>query len=365
VFPEKDAEPRACKRVWAQDVNVAADVMETKLDELRVSTASWTPAQQALESGVRRRLDAARKATLRRDPVPGGLSNWWRGTLVDAAYQNLHAAESMIAGLYGPHDIEAEIPEAVARVEAGLDRDDPRRIAALQLLDGSPTDRGRPARLAKAVEIGFGASDAEYARLRNFRNTVLGGAGAMSLLLLAFVAYVYRNPTDVPFCFSGTKGLVCASGASAPSGHDVITVVLLGSLGGLLAAILAIKNMHGTASPYNVPQALALLKLPLGAVSAIGALIAIRGDFIPGFSNLDSQAQILGYAFGFGLAQQLLTGLVDKQARSILSTAPGKATAASRPERQVPRRELSARIEPADDTGEPATPAFGAQPTPA
>ena len=364
MFPSRSAGPHTCKRLWAQDVNVAADVMETKLDELRVSTASWTPAQQAVEDGVRRRLDAARKATMRDDPVPGGLSNWWRGTLVEAAYQNLHAAESMIVVLYGPDDVEAEIPEAVARVEAGLDRDDPRRMAALQLLDESSTDHRRAAMLAKAVEIGFGAADAEYARLRSFRNAVLGGAGAMSVLLLAFVAYVCRNPADVPFCFSGSKGLVCASGASAPSSHDVVTVALLGSLGGLLAAILAIKNMHGTASPYNVPQALAHLKLPLGAVSAIGALIAIRGNFIPGFSDLDSQAQILAYAFGFGLAQQLLTGLVDKQARSILSTAPGKATAASRPQRHPPRARLSTPVEQSEDAPTPA-PSFRAQPHPA
>jgi hypothetical protein len=184
----------------------------------------------------------------------------------------------------------------------------------------------------------------------------------MSLLLVAFVVYVYWNPTDVPFCFSGTEGAVCASGAAAPSGHDVLTVALLGTLGGLLAAILAIRNMHGTASPYNVPQALALLKLPLGAVSAIGALITIRGDFIPGFSNLDSQAQILAYAFGFGLAQQLLTGLVDKQARSILSTAPGKATGATRPERQLPRPRPPVPAEPDEDG---ASPSFGAQPRPA
>jgi hypothetical protein len=362
MFPSRDPGPRACKRVWAQDVNVAADVIETKLDELRLSPAGWTPAQQAVEDGVRRRLDAARKATLRRDPVPGGVSNWWRGTLVDAAYQNLHAAESMIVGIYDADDIEAAVPEAVARVEAGLDRDDPRRVAALELLDGSPTDHGRAARLAKAVEIGFGASDAEYIRLRNFRNTVLGGAGAMSVLLVAFVVYITRNPRDVPFCFAGTRGTFCASGASAPSGHDVITVALLGSLGGLLAAILAIKNMHGTASSYNVPQALALLKLPLGAVSAIGALIAIRGDFIPGFSDLDSQAQILAYAFGFGLAQQLLTGLVDKQARTILNTAPGKATSAPRPERHVPRPHRPAPLEPSADA---TPPSFGARPHPA
>ena len=117
--------------------------------------------------------------------------------------------------------------------------------------------------------------------------------------------------------------------------------------------------MQGTASPYNVPQALALLKLPLGAVSAIGALIAIRGDFIPGFSNLDSQAQILAYAFGFGLAQQLLTGLVDKQARSILSTAPGKATGAPRPERHLPAPRPS---DPAGHGEGTATPAPSLRP---
>jgi hypothetical protein len=132
---------------------------------------------------------------------------------------------------------------------------------------------------------------------------------------------------------------VCASGTSAASGHDVVTVALLGCLGGLFAAILAIKNMQGTSIPYNVPQALALLKLPLGALSAIGGLIAIRGGFIPGFSDLDSQAQILAYAFAFGVAQQLVTGLVDRQAQSLLSTAPGKASTSTRPERQpAPRR---------------------------
>ena len=335
MFTRRSEETRPCKRVWAQDVNVAVDVMETRLNAL--GTGGLTPAEQAIDDGVRRRLTAARNATLRRDPAPGGLSNWWRGTLVDAAYQNLHAAEAMAVGLYTPDQVEAEIPEAVARVESGLDRDDPRRMTALSLLDGHPDDPLRRAHLAKAIEVGFGAADAEYARLRNFRNTVLGGAAAMTILLVLFTFYVYRNPTDVPFCFNpDATSLICASGAGTPTGHDVITVTLLGSLGGLLAAIVAIRNMRGTASPYNVPQALALLKLPLGAVSAVGALIAIRGDFIPGFSELDSQAQILAYAFGFGLAQQLLTGLVDKQARSLLTTAPGKASSAPRAERHRP-----------------------------
>lgn len=335
MWPSRATEAGSCKRVWAHDVKVGADVMETKLDALQAGSASWTAADAALEAGVRRRLQAARDAALRRDPVPGKVSNWWRGTLIEAAYHNLHAAESLIVGLYSPAQVEAEIPEAVARVEAGLSRDDPRRCAALGLLEGSPGDPARRERLAKAVEVGFGASDAEHSRLRSFRNTVLGGATSLTVAMLVFVAYVYRNPADVPFCFApADEQTVCASGAAIASGHDILTVALLGSLGGLLAAILAIKNMQGTSIPYDVPQALALLKLPLGALSAIGALVAIRGGFIPGFSDLDSQPQILAYAFGFGVAQQLLTGLVDRQAQSLLTTAPGKGSANHRGERQ-------------------------------
>ena len=38
-----------------------------------------------------------------------------------------------------------------------------------------------------------------------------------------------------------------------------MTVILLGSLGGMLAAVLAIKDLHGTSVPYDVPRALAIL----------------------------------------------------------------------------------------------------------
>ena len=164
-------------------------------------------------------------------------------------------------------------------------------------------------------------------RSEYFRNTVLSAVATLTGVLVVFGWYVSRNAGDVPFCFSPAgKAAVCASGASSPNGHDVVAVILIGSLGGMLAAVLAIKDLHGTCVPYDVPRALAILKLPLGALSAVGALIAIRGGFIPGFSDLDSQAQILAYAFCFGVAQQILTRLIDKQAQTLLATAPGKAS---------------------------------------
>jgi hypothetical protein len=109
-------------------------------------------------------------------------------------------------------------------------------------------------------------------------------------------------------------------------------VGLLGLLGGSLSAAVSIRNLRGTATPYDVPIALALLKVPAGALTALGALIAIRGEVIPGLSALDSQEQILAYALVFGYAQQLLTGLIDRQALGLLSAVPSKDAAQDRPQ---------------------------------
>jgi hypothetical protein len=64
----------------------------------------------------------------------------------------------------------------------------------------------------------------------------------------------------------------------------------------------------------------------------VGAVIFIRGGFVPGLSDLDSQVQILAYAFVFGYAQQLLTGLIDKQAQTVLNSVPSMGAAEHHPE---------------------------------
>jgi hypothetical protein len=52
--------------------------------------------------------------------------------------------------------------------------------------------------------------------------------------------------------------------------------------------------------------------------------LLINGDFIPGFSQLDSQGQILAYAIAFGVAQHLVTRFVDQRADDVLSGLPSK-----------------------------------------
>jgi hypothetical protein len=394
---------RSPKRVWVQDVDVSASLLEAQLPALAV-------ARRALESRLlrsRRRsaarhleqlqaeweiqdevcalLDRARQAARRKEPLPNRVVNWWGGRLIEASYQNLHAAEALMVELYPMDRLIAEAPEAVARVEAGLDRDDPRVLAARGLMATLPTMPLRAARaeMFKTIEVGHSAADHKHSRLRGFRNAILGGAGVIAVLLLSFGAYVWCNPEKVPLCFSPTiegsssPAWVCPTGQTSPPGpsdttangttksyttttetttndttttettkrdtttsdptssdggfqpgdtdkHDILVVALLGLLGGALSAAVAIRNLNVSATPYDVSVALATLKFPLGALTAIGGLIALQGDFIPGLSELDSQGQILAYALVLGYSQQLLTGLLDKRADQLLESVPGK-----------------------------------------
>ena len=95
---------------------------------------------------------------------------------------------------------------------------------------------------------------------------------------------------------------------------------------------VSVRHVRGTSTPYNVAAALALLKFPAGALTAMGGLIAIGGALVPGLTALDTQPQILAYALLFGYAQQLLTGLIDKRAMDLVNSVPRKDPAQARPD---------------------------------
>jgi hypothetical protein len=97
-------------------------------------------------------------------------------------------------------------------------------------------------------------------------------------------------------------------------------VMLVGLAGAAVTGAAALRRMRGTSTPYAVPMTLLVLKLPTGALTAFLGLILLQGEFVPGLSALDSSGQILAWALVFGAAQQLVTGLVDKKAQSVLDS---------------------------------------------
>jgi hypothetical protein len=317
------------KKVRVHTVAVGVQVLETRLD---VAIAQGLgPDQRAAADGVRRLLRRAEDAAYGIDPSPGPITRWWGGALVEAGYQNLHAARAQMIDVYDDAEIEAEIPSAVARSQQTLHRDDPRRLV-IDFLRSQAIARQR-AFLRRAIEDAYDALDRQHERLRSFRNIILLLALCIAVLVGATIAVVWANPVFMPLCFDsdvlGSDGkplLNCPTGEGfgTPHGNDIVVVSLLGLLGGALAAAMSIRNLRGTSTPYDVPVALALLKVPLGAFTAIVGLVAIQGQFIPGLSALDSQQQILAYALVLGYAQQVFTYSLDRRAQTLLDGLPAK-----------------------------------------
>ncbi len=305
-----------------QQVAVETDKLEMRVQAAR-SRGTLTESQDVVAAGVSNMVRKARAAALREDPIPGRFWNWWRGTLVEAAYREMHTARAQMVDLYDESELIAEVPHVVARANATMHRDDPRRLTVKELLACAPDVRR--ARVRRLVGDSYEQLDLEHAQLRSFRNIVLGSALLLMVIVVGTLAIVAINPSLMPLCFKGPIPACPTSQGplSQPQSADILVVGVLGALGGALAATLSIRNLKGTSTPYDVPVALAMLKVPMGSLTAILGLVAIQGDFIPGLTELDSQGQILAYALVFGFAQQALSRLLDKQAQTLLEGLPG------------------------------------------
>ncbi|MEU4426904.1 hypothetical protein AB0F81_40305 [Actinoplanes sp. NPDC024001] len=313
---------------WAADVSVKSSLLRGQLAVARAgpvgSPGPSQPRQDAITDVVTRLLDTADQEVLRRRRGPIAR---WRGTSVALAYQSLHAAETSLIELMPEDWVTAQVPGVVRRAQAVLDRSDPQRAEIERL--AQRTDTGTPAfraQVQEAMEVGYDAADQMHVRVRNFRNMLIFCAALILVLMIALVALVAFQPEVLPMCFDAPAPdePACPSGAAGPSSADVPIVAGLGLIGGALAAAFSIRNLRGTSTPYDVPIALALLKPPLGALTAVSGMLLLGGDFIPGFTDLNNQQQILAYALLFGYGQQLVSRLIDNQARDVLNKLPAK-----------------------------------------
>jgi hypothetical protein len=255
-----------------------------------------------------------------------------------------------------------------------MDMADPRRRAAeTELLQGPP-GRQRRAAFRNAVRIGLELKDQQHDRVRAFRNIVLTATAGLMFLVVVLSVVGAVKPDALPLCFGGPPttvaqgqpaaptpgpaGIACPSEEAPPTPGirqrrlpapgDVSLVALIGLMGGGLSAAVAIRHLHGSTTPYDIPVTLSLLKLPSGALSAIVGLLLIRGESVPGLSQLDNQPQILAYAFLFGIAQHLVTRLVDRQAQDILGKLPSKEPTSARPESSPTERQSQAPERPTE-----------------
>ncbi|MET0418131.1 MAG: hypothetical protein ABW022_19135 [Actinoplanes sp.] len=269
-------------------------------------------------------LVAAEDAALRPGPR---MRLWLGGGPVNRAFVSLHAAQILLARYEPAGRLDARLRFAMTRVRATLPETAERRIELEErYIEVTEQPAGAPEKravLEKAVEWSYNSTDAQYARLRSFRNILTGVSFAVLVLLAVLAGMVQLWPQALRLCFAGEGGQACPTGTVATA-QDALIIMVLGAAGGALAAVLTVSRLQGTSTPYSVPLALAMLKLPVGALTAVLGLILIHGRFVPGLDNLDTPGQILAYAIVFGVAQHAVTTLVDRRGQELLADIPGK-----------------------------------------
>jgi hypothetical protein len=299
--------------------HVVLGKVELSRNELRRAAAGdWQVAVAAL-------LDQAEEAARQ----PGSrLRVWLSGSAINRAFVSLHAAQVLMAKHATDECVEVQLLWAMSRVRTTMPATAERR-EDLEHRYTEATAKGAADAvtrkrwvLEKALEWSYGTTDAQYARLRSFRNILSGVSIAVLCFAVGLALMGLIWPEALALCFGGTP-MACPTG-TAPSPRDALVIEVLGAAGGALAAVLAVSKMQGTSTPYSVPLALAMLKLPFGALSALLGLVLIHGRFIPGLTELDTSGQILAYAIVLGVAQHLITGLVDRRGQELLAGIPGK-----------------------------------------
>ncbi|MFD1544536.1 hypothetical protein [Nonomuraea guangzhouensis] len=196
----------------------------------------------------------------------------------------------------------------------------------------------------------------EEARALNFVRIVRVMTACLSALAIALLLVTSFFPEAVPLCFTpldpdGTFSIVCPTHDSGPKikkdnleeevrktadWGDYIVVEIVGLLAAGIAATSALRKIRGTSTAFPVPVALAILKLPTGALTAVLGLVLMRGWFIPGLSALDTPAQIVAWAIIFGYSQELFTKFADRQGQAVLEGVHGPGEHPPQ-EKRVPR----------------------------
>jgi hypothetical protein len=372
---------------WQEQVLAKANFVEYERDRLLprglkndhpIHAATDVPLKAARQAaGVQRNGEPLQHGS-RNGRHGNWLVNAWTGHPTKAAFVHLHLAQVGLVDLYTEEDILAHSPGVLARMQHCLAPTDRRRQVAealfgpggsgastgttspqqnmaveralaetrktgsdVQLLmirrtvssdsggNGAATDLcQRRAAFREAMKISYEAADEQHARVRSLKNTLMIAAAVLTALVGAVCIVGLRFPDAIPLCFHppGLPSACPSTGGNIPQPGDIPIVALMGILGGAMSATFAIQRIRTTPAPNSkdLKVSLAFLKLPAGALTAIGGLILIHGQFIPGLTDLDSQGQILAYAIVLGVAQQLVTRFVDQRAEVVLAAVPSK-----------------------------------------
>ncbi|MCX5049923.1 MULTISPECIES: hypothetical protein [unclassified Streptomyces] len=336
------------RRSWELVQDGLTDVRTLQaLVDGRARISPLTPMDQEMLEAARHELAATEKILTFKDHHRAPLGSHVTAAQVHISAARIHWLRSFASI---PHEVIPYLAGMKSLVSKHLPESDLCRQAAETVtstsLSNAETGAQELFKLLTAVESAYGAALRESLRAGSFARIVLRVALFLLVLAAGVVVLTMNWPDAVPLCFNpppsdeGSKvsyAIVCPAGsndhptgkeidsdfAEVSSRGDYLVVEVAGLVSAGVASASALRHIRGTATPYQIPVALAALKLPAGALTAVLGLLLMRGGFVPGLSALDTSAQIIAWAIVFGYAQELFTKFVDKQGQMVLDSVHG------------------------------------------
>jgi hypothetical protein len=308
-----------CRRssVWREQVRSRLADLQVDLDHVPCSESN---AGRLAAAG--RRLDEAAVIVDRRPSLLG----LWTGVDIEGTWMRIHAVEVALTRLSRPETVRAKLVDVIYDGSRLLGEDHP-RVKTLRAYAKRPqwNDDEREA-LAQSVRAVYAESDKENVRLRSFRNILLGATLGLTVLVVGFGVLGILFPSITMLFGDPASTATTFHGCSAVSRTEVVVIELLGLISATLVGAVAIRRMHGTSTVYGVPMASLLLKLPMGALTALAGILIIRAG-LAGPLTVAGESQVFAYALLFGASQQGFTGLVDRQTHNVLNSVSSKDNA--------------------------------------
>jgi hypothetical protein len=363
--------PQPPTRAWREEALARAaemDTLSTWIDHLLPNERGEPrpDADRRLAEAIRCHVQEVHRATL------GGRPYFWTGGRLARATSNLDAAEADLLRRAPPRYLRGELPNVDAHVRRHLPVDDPRRLCVEDLTRKDRDEQlTRPNRalapherenVIGAFRAASSAAAREQMRVRSFTSIIAMASILLFLIAILVAVLAIVKPTLIALCFEpqqvGTATaepppaepiLVCPTGQNplpdrdgsngkgdvddvvrrTVSAWDVPLIECIGVVAAGVTGAIALRRLRGVATPFAVPVALNVLKLPTGALTAVLGLVLMRGGFVPGLTALDTTPQIIAWAVVFGASQQLFTGMVDRQAQTVLESVGGKTYTAT------------------------------------
>lgn len=314
--------------------------VQSRILDLDAELGSMNPdpgsKSESLRDHARQRLADTLKIVEKAPSLKGA----WTGVDVEYGWVTVHSVQVDIIRLSDPQYAAAKLPDIIADAEQVLPDNDRRLISLRNYCQALPNlDENTKESIAHIAADVHSETANAHVRARSFRNILLATAFALTLFAMAFGLVGYLSPKSINLCAPQNQSasaapqsqpkVTCPTARQAPSGGDVFLVELLGLFGASLIGAMAIRQMIGTSTPYAIPLASLLVKLPAGAMTAVGGLLLMRAGVLGPLLAASETPQVLAYALVFGASQQTFTRLIDQQAQSVLNNVPSPVTSAT------------------------------------